>query len=148
MKLIAKNKKAYFNYEILDKMEAGIVLVGTEVKSIRAGHVVIKDGFTRIDKEELWLANCYIRPYDKEHTILSVDPERSRKLLLHKQQIRRLIGKLQEKSLVLVPLAIYLKDNKVKVELGLGKSKKKFDKRQSIKDRDVKRDMQRALRHH
>ena len=95
MKIIAKNKKAFFNYEIIEKMEAGMVLEGVEVKSIRDGHVVIKDGFARVINNELWLANCHIKPYDKQHSINACDPERARKLLLHKKQINKLIEKVQ-----------------------------------------------------
>lgn len=137
------NKKAYFDYEILEKMEAGIVLVGCEVKSIRENNASIKDSFARIKNEELFLVNMYIAPYS--HGNIHNPPEtRERKLLLKKTEINRLIGQLQQKNLVLLPLKVYLKDKRyVKVLLGLGKSKKLFDKRESVKKRELNRELQR-----
>lgn len=147
-KLIAKNKRAYFNYEILEKMESGIVLNGCEVKSIRNGKLNFRDSYARVDNGEAWLINCYIAPYEQAHGFSQTDPSKTRKLLLHKKEINKLIGKTQEKGLTLVPLSMYFKRGTVKVELGLGKSKKKHDKRASIKERETNRELNRALKNH
>lgn len=138
------NKKAKFDYEIVEKLEAGIVLEGSEVKSVRAGHVNMGDSFCFIEGGELFLKNCRISAYDKA-TILPPDELRSRKLLLHKREIGRLIGKMREKSLTVVPLAMYFKGRRVKVEIALARGKRSYDKKQTIKDRDIGRDMQRQI---
>ena len=138
------NKKAKFDYEIVEKLEAGIVLEGSEVKSVRAGHVNMGDSFCFVEGGELFLKNCRISAYDKA-TILPPDELRSRKLLLHKREIERLIGKSREKSLTVVPLAMYLKGRRVKVEIALARGKRSYDKKQTIKDRDIGRDMQRQI---
>ncbi len=135
------NKKTYFDYEITETLEVGIQLVGCEVKSIRAGDANIKDSYARIKNEELFLINMHIAPY-KQGNIQNVPETRERKLLAKKTEINRLIGRLNQ-GLTLLPLKVYLKDNRyVKVLLGLGKSKKKFDKRETIKKRDLNRDLQ------
>jgi len=145
IKVIAENRKAFFNYFILEKYEAGIVLVGTEVKSIREHKVSLKDSFARVDNGELFLYNMHISPYSYGN-IYNVSPVRKRKLLLHKAEINRLLGKLTQKNLTLVPLKIYLKNNKVKIELGLAKGKKYFDKRESIKKREVEKEIRTILK--
>ena len=138
------NKKAKFDYEIVEKLEAGIVLEGSEVKSVRAGHVNMGDSFCFVEGGELFLKNCRISAYDKA-TILPPDELRSRKLLLHKREIERLIGKSREKSLTVVPLAMYFKGRRVKLEIALARGKRSYDKKQTIKDRDIGRDMQRQI---
>ncbi|MFH1825035.1 MAG: SsrA-binding protein SmpB [Candidatus Firestonebacteria bacterium] len=145
MKVIIENRKAFFDYFILEKYEAGIALVGTEVKSIRESKVNLKDSFARVDKGEIFLYNMHISPYlyGNIHNVL---PTRKRKLLLHKTEINRLLGKLSQKNLTLVPLKIYLKGNKIKIELALAKGKKHFDKRDVIKKREVEREIKSALK--
>jgi SsrA-binding protein len=146
-KTITTNRKARFNYEISERFEAGIVLLGSEVKSLRAGHVDLKDSFASVDRRgELWLHGVRISPYeyarDGGH-----DPERVRKLLLHRREIEKIASTLAEKGLSLVPLSMYFKDGKVKVELGLGRGKAQRDKRETIRRRQADREMQRAMRH-
>lgn len=145
MKIIIKNKQAYHNYEILDKIEAGISLLGTEIKSIRNGQVSIKEGHARIHNNEAWLTGVHIAPY-KEGVNANYDPLRRRKLLLHSREIKRLIGKLQEKGLSLIPLSLYIKKNRAKVELGLARGLKKYDKRLKLKTKEFKRIQQRKLK--
>jgi SsrA-binding protein len=146
IKIIAQNKKARFEYFILDTYEAGIVLTGTEVKSARLGKVNLKDSFGRIENGELYVFNMHISPYPFGNRA-NHDPTRTRKLLLHKKEINRLIGKTKEKGLTLVPLKIYFSKGKCKIEMALAKGKKLFDKRESIKTRDTKLEIQRALKH-
>ncbi|MEM8639653.1 MAG: SsrA-binding protein SmpB [Cyanobacteria bacterium P01_G01_bin.54] len=145
-KTISDNRKARFRYEILETFEAGLVLVGTEVKSIRAGKVNMGDGFGQIRNGEAWLHNVHISPYEASGQYFNHEPRRIRKLLLHKKEISKLIGKLEEKGLTLVPLKLYFKRGIVKVQLGLGKGKKLHDKRETVKQRQDQRDMQRALK--
>jgi SsrA-binding protein len=142
MKIICQNRKAYFDYFIDDVVEAGIVLTGSEVKSIRMGKANINDGFARIQKGEVYLHNAHISPYPFTPQDSS-DPTRTRKLLLHRREIKRLIGKTEEKGFTLIPLKLYFRDRHVKVELGLAKGKKKYDKRETIRRRDEEREMQR-----
>ncbi len=142
-KLIAANKKAFFNYQIVDKCEAGIVLTGCEVKSIRQGLVSIQESFAKFLKGELWLFNCHINPY-KEGNRFNEDPLRDRKLLLHKSEINRWLGKVNEKGLSLIPLSLYFFRGKAKIELGLCKGKKLHDKRASLKEKAIKRDLERG----
>lgn len=144
--VIAKNRKARFNYDIVDKFEAGLVLVGTEVKSLRDGTVNLKDAYGKVRNGEIYLLNCHISPYFAGNR-MNHDPERPRKLLLKKRQIRRLIGKLTEHGFSLIPLEMYFnKKGIAKVMMGLGKGKAKYDKRHVIKERDVKRDLARDLK--
>jgi len=146
MKLIATNRKARRDYTILETMEAGIVLVGTEVKSLREARANLQDSFATVDSEELWLHDAHISPYSMGNRF-NHEPKRTRKLLMHAREIQRLIGKVKEKGLTLVPLRMYFNDSgKVKVELGLGRGKKSYDKRREIAERDAKRDMRRAMR--
>lgn len=145
-KLIVHNRKAFYHYEISEKIEAGIELLGSEVKSIRAGQVNIQDSFAKVFNGELWLMNCHISPYTQGY-IEKPDPLRDRKLLIHKKQINRLMGKINEKGLALVATKLYWLGNHIKVELGLGKGKKHHDKRAAIKEREVKRELDRAHRY-
>ena len=144
-KTIARNKKALHEYHIVDTYEAGIVLAGPEVKSIRAGKVSLNEAYARIDRNEAWLHGLHISPYDPA-SHWNVDPLRERKLLLHRREIRRLIGATQQEGFTLVPLELYLKDGQVKVALALARGKKHFDKREDLKKRDAQREMQRAVR--
>jgi SsrA-binding protein len=144
--VVARNKKARFDYFVLETFEAGLVLTGTEIKSVRAGRVNLKDGYARVTGTDVWLYNVHISPYEKG-TYYNHDPLRPRKLLLRIEEIKRLIGKTREKGLTLVPLSMYLKDNKwAKVELALAKGKAKYDKREAIAERDAKRAMEKTLR--
>jgi len=144
-KVIAQNKMARLNYFIDDTYEAGIVLVGTEVKSIREGRVNLKDSYAMVKNGEIWLHEMHVSPYSHGNRY-NHEPLRTRKLLLHRREIKRLYGKSREKGLTLVPLKVYFKNGKVKVALGVGRGKKLHDKREDIKLRDDRRDMQRALR--
>lgn len=139
-----ENRKARFEYEIADKFEAGIELVGSEVKSIRLGHVNLGDSFCFVDGGEIFLKNCFIASYEKG-SYYNKEERRSRKLLLHKFEIRRLIGKTKEKGYTLVPLKMYFKGQRVKLEIALAKGKKQFEKKQTIKERDQIRDMNRQI---
>ena len=145
MKVIATNKKARFDYEILDTFEAGVVLTGPEVKSVKAGQVSIKEAFATVKGEEVFLTNAHISPY-KNAVNIEQEPTRSRKLLLKKSEISSLIGKSKTHGLTLIPTKVYLKRGFVKVEIGLGKGKKLHDKRDQIKKKDTQRDIQRELR--
>ena len=144
-KLIAKNRKAFHEFEILDKLEAGITLLGTEVKALREGKINLKDSFAEIREGEVYLVNLHIGPYSAGN-VFNHEPERPRKLLLHKQEIKRLIGKVAEKGFTLVPLSLYFKKGIVKVELGLARGKKVYDRRKEIEERDRKRDIEREVR--
>jgi len=141
-----RNKKAYFDYEILEKIEAGVELVGTEVKSLRIGAAKVKDAFARLKNGEVWLMNFHISAYGPASQF-NHDPERPRKLLLHKREIHRLESKVQVKGLTLLPLKVYFNKRGIaKVMLGLGKGKRKYDKRESIKKKDWQRDVERAMK--
>ncbi len=144
-KLISSNRKARHDYHIDETFEAGIVLTGTEVKSARASRVNLKDSYAKIEGNELFLYNMHISPYDQGNRF-NHEPLRTRKLLMHKSEIRRLTGKVKEKGYTLVPLKLYLKRGLIKVELGLGRGKRAFDKRQAIAERESRRDMERALK--
>ena len=145
VKLIANNKKAYHDYFILETYEAGISLAGTEVKSMRMGKCSIKESFIRIENGEVFVYGMHISPYEKGN-IFNKDPLRVRKLLLHKQEINKLLGKMKEKGMTLVPLKVYLKGSLVKVEIGLAKGKKLYDKRADIAQKDQARDAQRDFK--
>lgn len=144
-KMIANNKKAYHDYFILETYEAGIALHGTEVKSLRMGKCSIKEAFIRVENEEVYIYGMHISPYEKGN-IFNKDPLRVRKLLLHKYEIRKLLGKTKEKGMTLVPLKVYFKDSLVKVEIGLAKGKKLYDKRQDIAKKDQQREAQRDFK--
>ena len=145
IKIISNNKKAYHDYFIEEKYECGIELFGTEVKSIRLGKINIKDSFASIEKGEIWLKGMHISPYEKGN-IFNKDPLRDKKLLMHKYEIRKLIGKIKEDGYSLVPTSVYFKDQKIKVELGLARGKKNYDKRQSIAEKTAKRQIDRKLK--
>ena len=145
IKLIANNKKAYHDYFIDDKWEAGIELFGTEVKSIRMGKCSIKEAFVKIDKGEVYVYGMHISPYEKGN-IFNKDPLRPRKLLLHKKEIDKIFGKMKEKGNTVVPLQVYFNGSLVKVEVGLAKGKKLYDKRDDIAKKDQKREAQREFK--
>lgn len=145
IKLVANNKKAYHDYFIDEKYECGIELFGTEVKSIRMGKCSIKEAFVRVEKGEVYVHGMHVNPYEKGN-IFNKDPLRSRKLLMHRAEINKLEGKIREKGLTLVPLQVYFKGSLVKVEIGLARGKKLYDKRESAAARDAKREMDRALK--
>lgn len=145
-KTIASNRKAFHEYTIQDKYEAGLVLTGTEVKSLRSQGCSLVDGFVRIRNGEAWLVNVHIPPYEQGTFFSQHEPRRDRKLLLHARELQRLFGKLQEKGLTLLPLRLYFRKNHVKVELGLGQGKKLHDKREAIKAREIRREIERATR--
>lgn len=144
-RLIANNKKAYHDYFIEEKYEAGIALAGTEVKSLRMGKCSIKESFIRIENEEAYIYQMHISPYEKGN-IFNKDPLRTRKLLLHKYEINKLIGAQKAKGYTLVPLQVYFKDSLVKVELGLARGKKLYDKREDIAKKDMKREAERDFK--
>ena len=144
-KLVANNKKAYHDYFIDDKIEAGIELFGTEVKSIRMGKCSVKESFIKIEKGEMFIYGMHISPYEKGN-IFNKDPLRVRKLLLHKAEIRKLEAKVAEKGYTLVPLQVYFKGSLVKVEAGLARGKKLYDKRQDIAKKDQKREVERDFK--
>ncbi len=144
-KTIIVNKKARFLYEIIEVIEAGIVLQGTEVKSLRKGKVNIKDSYATIRNGEVYLVNMHISPYEQGN-IFNHDPERERKLLLHKQEIKRLTGKVTEKGMTLIPLKLYFKNGRAKVELGLARGKSTVDRRKDIARRDEQRMLERELK--
>ena len=145
-KTVAQNRKARHDYFIVDAFECGIVLTGTEIKSVRAGNLNLKDSYASLDAGELWLVGMHISPYEKG-TYYNHEPERRRKLLLHRHELLRLKGKVREKGLTLVPLSVYIKEGRrAKVELALARGRTVHDKRDAIADRDAKRDMARAVR--
>ncbi len=144
-KLIVQNRRARRDYHILDRFEAGIELRGTEVKSLRAGHMTLKDSYADVENGELFLINAHISPYEQGN-IYNHDPERPRRLLMHKREILRLGQQIAEKGLTLVPLRVYFKRGRVKVELGLCRGKHIIDKRAALRERDIKRETDRDLR--
>lgn len=145
IKLVAENRKARHDYEVLDRIEAGLVLLGTEVKSARQGRVNLKDSYAVADGGELYLAQCHISAYTHAH-YENHDPLRRRKLLLHKRELRRLIGKITERGLTLIPLRIYFRGGRLKVELGLSRGKKAHDRRAAVRERDIQRDVEAELK--
>ena len=144
-KVVAQNKKANHDYFIEETIEAGIVLQGTEVKSIRKGKVQLKDAFVRIRNNEAWISNMHISPYEQGNRF-NHEPLRSRKLLLHKKQINELIGLQKRDGFTIIPIKMYLKDGFAKVLIGLGKGKKNYDKRHDLKSKEAKRDIERAFK--
>ena len=141
---VATNRQASYRYHLLDKWEAGLVLTGTEVKSLRAGKAQLKDGYASVRDGEVWLYNVHIAPYEPA-TRDNHEPERPRKLLLHRREIERLVGATSEKGLTIVPTRLYWNGPRAKVELAVAKGKDLYDKRRAIKDRDTKREIQRAI---
>jgi SsrA-binding protein len=144
-KLIASNKRARHDYSITDTVEAGIVLQGSEVKSLRAGHVQIAEAFARVERGEMWLEGMHIAPYKFAAGVGAHDPDRRRKLLLNRSEIERMADRMARERLALVPLSLYFREGRAKIELGLGKGRRKGDKRQALAEADATRDMQRAL---
>jgi SsrA-binding protein len=144
-KIIAVNKRARFDYQISETFEAGLVLQGTEVKSLREGRVNLLDAYADVQEGEVFLLHAHINQYEQGNRF-NHDPERPRKLLLHKREIKRLVGKTQEKGLTLIPTRMYFTHGKAKVELGLAKGKKQYDKREDLKRRTAQRDIERAMR--
>lgn len=147
IKIIAVNKKVRRNFQIMETIEAGISLTGSEVKSLRAGHISFKDGYVKFDQGEAFLVDVHIAPYENAG-YAQHEPERNRKLLLHKKEIARLMGKVEQKGLTVVPMKVYFKKGKIKVELALARGLKLFDQRQELKQRAVQRDMDREMAGH
>ncbi|NJN56198.1 MAG: SsrA-binding protein SmpB [Leptolyngbyaceae cyanobacterium SL_5_9] len=147
-KIVSDNRQARFLYEILETYEAGIELRGTEVKSIRQGKINLRDGYALIRNGEAWLYNVHISPHQSASQIFNHDPRRTRKLLLHGQEIRKLIGQVEQKGLTLVPLKVYLKRGWLKVTIGLAKGKKLHDKREDLKRKQEKREIERAVKNY
>ncbi|MCA9731170.1 MAG: SsrA-binding protein SmpB [Deferribacteres bacterium] len=146
-KIITVNRKARHDYEVLDTFEAGLVLVGTEVKSLRDGKANLKDSYARINNGEMWLHGTHISVYS-HGTYNNHDPERQRKLLLHKKELRKLMGRVEEAGLTLVPLKMYFKRGKAKVQIALARGKRQYDKRQDIAKRDAQREIARKMKRH
>jgi SsrA-binding protein len=144
-KIIATNRKARHEYEILERFEAGVILVGPEVKSLRNGNVGFQDAFARVERGEAWLHSLHISPYEQANRN-NVDPLRPRKLLLHRAEIRRLIGKVEEKGLALIPTELYFKDGVAKVTIALARGRKLYDKREKLKEADLDREARRAVK--
>lgn len=145
-KLIASNRKAFHDYFVLDKLEAGVCLLGTEVKSIREGKINLKDSYGLVRNGEAFLLNCHISPYSHGNRE-NHDPTRTRKLLLHRSEIRKLVGKTQEKGLTLIPIRVYLKRGRIKIELGLARGKKLHDKRETERRKEADREARAAMKH-
>ncbi|MCC6493196.1 MAG: SsrA-binding protein SmpB [Pirellulales bacterium] len=144
-RLIAQNRKARHNYEVLDTLECGIMLTGSEVKSLRAGQASLEEAYARMDRGEVWLVGCDIQEY-KQANVWNHEPKRRRKLLLHRREIAKFASQAYEKNLTLVPLKMYFKGGRAKVLLGVGRGKKMYDKRESLKKQDVQREINRAMR--
>jgi SsrA-binding protein len=142
---VAVNRRAYHDYFIDEKYEAGVMLTGTEIKSVRNGRANLRDGFVRIDNNEAWLENVHISPY-AQGNVMNQEPVRPRKLLLHRKEISSLIGKVKQKGYTLIPLRVYIARNRAKVEVGLARGKRQYDKREAIAARDAKREIERAMR--
>jgi SsrA-binding protein len=144
-KIVSTNRKARHDYEILDTYEAGLVLMGSEIKSIRAGHVNLREGFVQARGDELWLLNVHIATYDQA-SVFGHDPLRPRKLLLHRKEINRIMARVQEKGLTIIPTVMYLVRGRAKVEIALARGKKQYDKRDALRKQDSKRQIERAIR--
>jgi len=144
-KVVASNRRARYDYDVLETFECGIVLTGSEVKSIRDGKIQLKDSFARVQGGEVWLHGVHVSPYAYAHGANAHDPDRPRKLLLHRAEIDELMGRTQQESLTLIPLSVYFKDRRAKVELGLAKGRRRYDKRQAIASRDAAREAERAM---
>lgn len=146
MSVISINKRANFDYEILERFEAGIVLAGQEVKSIRTGHISLAGAFVTLKGGEAWLTNAHVSPYKMAGKLEGYDPTRPRKLLLRKFELASLIGKIKQKGLTLIPLRVYTKGSKIKLEFGIGRGKKKYEKRELIKKREVDKKIREAMK--
>ncbi|HYA43259.1 MAG TPA: SsrA-binding protein SmpB [Syntrophobacteraceae bacterium] len=147
IKIVSQNRKAFHDFEIGERFEAGIVLLGTEVKSLREGRANLKDSYARVKRNEVFLFGLHISPYSHA-SFENHDPERTRKLLLHKSEIKRLLGKTQERGFSLVPLKLYFREGKAKVEIALARGKKEYDKRESLKRKEEARELDRLRKHH
>lgn len=145
-KVITNNRSAHHNYTINDRYDAGLVLMGSEIKSIRGNRINIRDGFIQEKNNELWLMNVHIAPYEQAKHFGHSDPRRPRKLLLHKREINRIVAKIRENGVTAVPLQVYLEQGRAKVEIGVAKGKKQYDKRSDIAKRDAQRQIERALK--
>ena len=145
IKIIARNRKAHHDYSFQDKFEAGLVLSGSEIKSLRAGQISIKEAYVRTDGEEAWLVNSHIAPYDPA-SMQNHAPKRDRKLLLHKKEIIKLWDEVRQKGFTIIPLQVYLKKGRAKIEIALAKGKHRYDKRQAIAKRDAEREIRRVLK--
>jgi SsrA-binding protein len=145
VKVLATNRKAYHDYHIEETYEAGVALTGTEIKSVRAGSVNLRDSYAQVRSGEMWLMNMHVAPYEPASR-QNVDPYRDRRLLLHHKEIMRLAGRVQEKGFTLVPLRMYLKKNRAKVEIGLARGKRMYDKREAIAKRETDREIRRAVK--
>jgi SsrA-binding protein len=145
MGILAENKKAYFDYEVLEKFEAGLALLGQEVKSLRTRHVNLAGSYVVLRNQELFWIGANISPYQPKNSPANYNPERDRKLLLRKEEIKALLGRTKEKGLTLIPLKVYTKNAKIKLEFGLARGKRKADKREAIKKRDIQQDIEREL---
>lgn len=143
---LATNPTARYDYDILETFEAGMVLLGFEVKSVKKGHIGLKGSYVAFKGEELFLLNAQISPYQPKNTPADYQPDRTRKLLLRKDEIKELLGKIKQKGLTLIPLRVYAKNNRIKLEFGLARGRKKIDKREAIKKRETERKMERALK--
>ena len=146
METIVENKKALFNYQILEKFKAGIVLIGQEVKAIKTGKITLRGSFVVLRGEEVFLIGANVPPYQPKNAPKDYQPQRSRKLLLKKAEIKQLIGKARQKGLTMVPLKVYTVKGKIKIEFGIARGKKKFDKRELIKERETEREIHRVLK--
>lgn len=146
--VVSDNKKAYYDFEIIEKVECGIVLLGCEVKSLRQGNITLRDAYAKVVNGELWMVGGHIAPYKQGGQFAAIDPIRSRKLLINKKELKRLIGKTEIKGLTIIPLRLYLKGNLYKLEVGLARSKKNYDKRQTMKEKELKRETERAVKHY
>ncbi len=142
VKVVSTNKKARFEFFILETFEAGLVLKGTEIKSVRNGQISLQEAYVRTNGEEMWLVGAHIAPYENA-SAFQHDPKRDRKLLMHKKQIRKIFDEVRIKGMTIVPIKVYLKEGKAKLEIGLAKGKKQYDKRDAIKERDVERETSR-----
>ena len=146
MKLVADNRRAFFNYSVDEKIEAGVALTGSEIKSVREGRVDLRDGYAKVDRGEAWLRNVRIARWPQASAWEPYDPMRVRKLLLHREEIGHLAGAVSQRGYTLVPLRMYIKEGRAKVELGLAKGKRQYEKRQVIKEREATREMEAAIR--
>lgn len=145
-KSIATNRKALHDYFIEDTYEAGLALTGSEIKSVRRGKVQLRDAYARVERGEVWLHNAHISPYEESGAYFNHDPDRPRKLLLHRHEIDSLLGKVQAKGLTLVPLRLYIKNGRAKIEIAVARGKRNYDKREAIAERDAQREIERALK--
>ena len=145
IKVVSTNRKANFEYFLLEKLEAGIALQGSEIKSIRAGQISLAEAYVRIDGQEAWLVDCHVAPYERA-SYYNHDPKRPRKLLLHRKEIRRLWNEIRQKGVTVIPVRVYLKDRRAKVEIAVAKGKKLYDKRETIARRDAAREAERQRR--